>query len=343
MKNTGLLLLLATIIFAFTIFILMPVVSAECEVDYLSADDVGYKVEGASSTPYIPGEQINLSYHVYPSDTSQCEIGGDCGVSRYYDVYTTLEQSNITATILYVSGEKETRPVSSDVYEQFGNGKHLCFAVSDSTGIKKIKIGVSGYLPSTYSERLTVLRLDVSHADKGILPPVQLVAAENSENSTEDADEESRAMQQTSPIQQTNPTEIDNLDLSIEPYYVEANPGDTVNYTVTINWTPSEWRNSLRFCGTLSAAGFQKSFDFQSKPSEAPPIENEVPVTLPESIPPFNYSLNLTVNSGSQKASDETTLKVNSSTTAITPGFESTLAVIGLITGSLLFLTKKRR
>ncbi len=341
-------LVLTTIILAITTFMLP--VSADCEVGRLSAGDVDYKVAGVSdSAPYAPGEQMDLTYHIYPSasgsasDSSSYGIDGNCGISRYYDVYTTLEQSNVSATVTYTSGETETHPAPSDIYERFGNGLHLSFAIPDSGGVEEIKIEVSGYLPSTYSEKLTILSLDVSHAEKGILPPVQLVAVEELDNSTEDAGRGNSEASHFSSTQKGH-VEINNisdLTLSIEPSYAEARPGDTINYTVTINWTPTDWRSDLRFCGTLSAAGFRKSFDLQSvEPLKSPPIEKEVPVTLPENIPPLNYTVNLTINAGSLKANDETTLKVNSSTTAITTGFEAVLAVTALTAG--LFLIRKR-
>ncbi|MFP3909085.1 MAG: hypothetical protein ACLFVX_04420 [Archaeoglobaceae archaeon] len=345
-------LLFLTTIISLVIFVFVPLASADCEIGHLSAGDVYYRVEGASSTPYTPGEPIDLTYHIYPSNNSNSGIGGDCGTSRYYDVYTILEESNITATILYASGEKETRPVPTDTYERFGNGKHLCFA-PDSTGIKEIRIEVSGYLPSTYSDRLTILSLDVSHAEEDILPPVQLVAVEDLEDldqdqedpvtSTEDEAKQSSAIQSSLPEQRTSqaesPAEIENLSLSVEPSYVEAQPGDTVNFTVTLDWTPVEWRGDLVFCGTLSAAGLEKTFEFQPvRPSQDPPIENRIPITLPENIPPFNYSVNLTVNAGSQKSSDETQLKINSS--AVTPGFKAILTMTGLFSG--LFLVKRK-
>lgn len=312
-------------------------VYADCEVEHLSVDDVDYEIKGISDTPYKPGEEMKLAYYIYPSNP-RAELDGDCGASRYYDVYTTLEESKITATIDYESGREETRPIDSDVYEQFGNGKHLCFAVPDSSGVEEIEVELIGTLPSVYSNNLTVLSLDMSHADRGILPSIKLVG---SENPTE-AVEENTPSQTPISEQQLSSPEIENLSLSIEPAYVDAEPGDTVNYTVIVNWSPSDWRGDLRFCGTLSAAGFQKSFDFQPvRPSKSPPIENEVPVTLPESIPPFDYTVNLTVNAGPQKANDETELKVTSSTTTVTPGFESAVAITGLFAG--LYLVRRRR
>ena len=43
-----------------------------------------------------------------------------------------------------------------------------------------------------------------------------------------------------------NPPSLEDLSVSIHPKYAEANPGDTINYTVTIDWYPPEWRGDMK-------------------------------------------------------------------------------------------------
>jgi len=119
---------------------------------------------------------------------------------------------------------------------------------------------------------------------------------------------------------------LKDLSVSIHPKYVEAKPGDTIIYTVTIDWYPPEWRGDLNFHVVISAAGFKKEFKIQSsvRPETDPPITNQIPVPIPKNILPLTYKVKLIVEADGLKASDETELRV----TPETPGFGVAAAII---------------
>ncbi len=134
------------------------------------------------------------------------------------------------------------------------------------------------------------------------------------------------------------PKKLEKLSVSIHPKYVEAEPGESVNYTITIDWYPPEWRGEMTISAVISAAGFEKKFKLPSvTPATNPPITNEITIPIPENIPPLTYKLRLEVEAGSLKASDETELKIKLKT----PGFEILAGIIGITTA--LAVTRKIR
>ena len=132
--------------------------------------------------------------------------------------------------------------------------------------------------------------------------------------------------------------QLEKLSISIYPKETKARAGETVNYTVTVDWYPPEWRGDLQFSVTISAAGFEKSFKIEPsvRPSSNPPITNTIPVPIPENLLPLTYMVKLGVEADSLKASDETTLRISPST----PGFEAVVSVVAGV--SALVLRKAR-
>ncbi len=120
------------------------------------------------------------------------------------------------------------------------------------------------------------------------------------------------------------PAKLERLKLSIEPKYVEAKLGDTVNYTITLNWYPPEWRGDVVFRVMASSAGFEKEiFTSTAKPTTNPPVTRSIQVPI-GNLPPLTYKVKVVVEANSLKTSDETTLKVRPST----PGFEAVVAIL---------------
>ncbi len=129
------------------------------------------------------------------------------------------------------------------------------------------------------------------------------------------------------------PQKLEKLHVSIQPKYVEAKAGDVINYTITLDWYPPEWRGKMTISAVISAAGFEKRFELQSvTPSSNPPITNQISIPIPEEAPPLTYKARIEVMADSLKVSDETTLKITSGT----PGFEVVLAIAGLLVTTYL-------
>jgi len=123
------------------------------------------------------------------------------------------------------------------------------------------------------------------------------------------------------------PKKLEKLSVNVYPKYVETEPGKSINYTITIDWYPPEWRGEMTISAVISAAGFEKRFELPSvTPATNPPITNEITIPIPENIPPFTYKLRLEVEASSLKASDETELKVKPKT----PRFEILAGIIGI-------------
>ena len=134
----------------------------------------------------------------------------------------------------------------------------------------------------------------------------------------------------TTPI---SPSQLEELSVSIDPKYVEVKPGDTANYMLTVNWYPPEWRGELTISAVISAAGFEKRYGLPSIAlSSDPPITTQIPIPIPQAIPPFTYEVKVEVAADSLKASDEAVLKISQST----PGFEVLFAIVGLLTVAYL-------
>ena len=126
---------------------------------------------------------------------------------------------------------------------------------------------------------------------------------------------------------------LEDLSVSIHPKYAEAKPGDTINYTVTIDWYPPEWRGDMKISAVISAAGFEKRFELPPvTPGTSPPITNKITIPVPENVPPLACKLKLEVEAGSLSASDETELVIKLKET---PGFEALLGILAIIAVSL--------
>ncbi len=140
------------------------------------------------------------------------------------------------------------------------------------------------------------------------------------------------------PIPPTPPNPgLKRLNVSIYPKYAEARPGDTINYTVTIDWYPPEWKGDMKISAVISAAGFEKRFELPPvSPVSGPPLTTQIPVPIPSTIPPLTYKLKLEVVADSLRASDEAELKVK----AVTPGFE---VVSGILAGAAALALRRAR
>ena len=80
------------------------------------------------------------------------------------------------------------------------------------------------------------------------------------------------------------------LDVEIYPKYYEASPGEVINYEITLNWSPREWRGEVKAKVILEAAGFKKEWDLPSvEVNQDPPITVNIPVEIPHllTLPPL--------------------------------------------------------
>ncbi len=118
------------------------------------------------------------------------------------------------------------------------------------------------------------------------------------------------------------------LTLEISPSSITANPGDTINLKLRVDWEPKDWKGKADIRIVLSAAGFKKEYELPDVVLENPPIEEEFSYTLPADIPPLTYEAKVIVEAGNQKAEDSVQLKVEASGA---PGFEVVLGLVGLV------------
>jgi len=130
--------------------------------------------------------------------------------------------------------------------------------------------------------------------------------------------------------------ELEELKISIEPKFLEAKPGDIINYNITLDWSPSDWRKEMKITAVLTAAGFEKRYELpEVKPTSNPPITNQITFQVPD-VPPLTYKLRLEVEADSLKASDVTELRLKMQI----PGFEF---VAGFIAMSTVIAFRLRR
>jgi len=123
------------------------------------------------------------------------------------------------------------------------------------------------------------------------------------------------------------------LDVEIYPKYYEASPGEVINYEITLNWSPREWRGEVKAKVVLEAAGFKKEWDLPSvEVNQDPPITVNIPIEIPD-VPPLTYKLRLIVEAEGLKDEDYTELKIKS---IGIPGFESILAALALASAFIL-------
>ncbi|GEM_PF-2337915 len=133
------------------------------------------------------------------------------------------------------------------------------------------------------------------------------------------------------PYPTTQPSELKELTINVEPKTVKAKGGDTIKFRIKIDWKPEDWRGSIRFKIILSAGGFSKTFE--TPPLDIttnPPIEQEFPVTLPKNLPPMTYNVKIIATADGQTAEDKVTI------TYQTPGFEVILGAIAIASALLL-------
>ena len=124
------------------------------------------------------------------------------------------------------------------------------------------------------------------------------------------------------------------LNLSIHPKYVECKAGDSINYTLTIDWKPAELRGLAKITATLNATGFKKSYTFEIKAN--PPINKTITVKLPENLSSGKYLLRIDVSYGKLKASDTSTIEIIPQKS---PGF---VFVIGLLSMLLALVLRSK-
>jgi len=121
---------------------------------------------------YKPGERLELTYTIKPSTEGRATALDD----RYYDIYTTLKNSEIVADVTLTTGAGGTHPRPGDTYE-IVDGKRLLSIKIDDTGdigIYEIKIEVDGVIPDIderYKEE-SIFWVNVSDAEDDVLPPV---------------------------------------------------------------------------------------------------------------------------------------------------------------------------
>jgi len=133
-------------------------------------------------------------------------------------------------------------------------------------------------------------------------------------------------------------TEIEELEISIQPKYVEANPGESIEYTVVIDWYPPEWRGEMNISASIVAGGFEKKYSLKSLiPVSDPPIIQNVTISIPENLPPVTYKLKLEIEAESVRASEETELKI---TRSEIPGFGFLTALVAV---ALLMLRRRNQ
>ncbi|AIY90028.1 PGF-CTERM sorting domain-containing protein [Geoglobus acetivorans] len=130
------------------------------------------------------------------------------------------------------------------------------------------------------------------------------------------------------PAPSETPAPLQALTLEISPDSITANPGDTINLRLRVDWEPKDWRGKADVKIVLSAAGFKKEYELPDVILENPPIEEEFSYTLPADIPPLTYEAKVIVEAGGQKAEDGVQIKVGVSET---PGFEVVLGLAGLV------------
>ena len=130
-----------------------------------------------------------------------------------------------------------------------------------------------------------------------------------------------------------NATPLQSLTLEISPSGITANPGDTINLRLRVDWEPNDWKGKADVKIILSAAGFKKEYELPDVILENPPIEEEFSYTLPDNLPPLTYKATIVVEAGSQKAEDSVQIKVGASGA---PGFEVVLGVISLVGAMVL-------
>jgi len=137
----------------------------------------------------------------------------------------------------------------------------------------------------------------------------------------------------TPPITPPPVSPLEYLDVEIHPKYCEAGPGEVVNYAITLDWSPREWRGKVKAKVVLEAAGFKKEWDLPSvEVNQDPPITVNIPVKIPN-IPPLTYKLKLIVEAEGLRDEDYTELKVKA---LGIPGFELILATLALASAFIL-------
>jgi len=137
-------------------------------------------------------------------------------------------------------------------------------------------------------------------------------------------------MPTTTPTSTPTPTPTPTLEyLSIEifPKTASVKSGETINYTVKLDWTPKGWEGEMKVKVTVSALGFNRTYEYQIPVSKymEPPIETTIPVTIPENIPPLTSKCKMVVEAGGKTASDEVSLSVE------VPGFGVASTALGLL------------
>jgi len=129
---------------------------------------------------------------------------------------------------------------------------------------------------------------------------------------------------------------LENLSVEIVPENTTAKPGDTVTYKIKVEWSPETWKGTMDIDITITAFGFEKTFEYHSIPvTDVPPLVQEIPITIPDNAPPSVYTAKVTVKAGGQTATDEASLTLK------VPGFEALFAITGLLAAAYMVLKRR--
>ena len=135
------------------------------------------------------------------------------------------------------------------------------------------------------------------------------------------------------PVPKIKSSTLKYLDVEIYPKYCEASSGEVINYEITLDWSPCEWRGEVKAKVILEDAGFKKEWDLPPvEVNQDPPITVNIPVEIPN-VPPLTYKLRLIVEAEGLIDEDYTELKIKS---IGIPGFELILAALALASALLM-------
>ncbi len=162
----------------FLIILLLP--NAALALEKLTRSDFAEPViTGITKKYYIGGESLEIKYTIKPaSDELASKIDGEGNVYRYYHIYTILQQSSISATVVYKTGFTRKAPMlGTDTYEAYDSGKHLIIAISGAMeGLAAIDLEITGIMPSTVKrfEKTKIVWFNISDSEENALPPVEV-------------------------------------------------------------------------------------------------------------------------------------------------------------------------
>ena len=118
---------------------------------------------------YMPGESISFNFTIMPKTEDDAKIiGGTSGSPRLYEFNTSLNSPTIEVDISYVSGGGIVKTAK---------GNYFAVDVYGSEdGVSKIKVEVSGVVPSISARvsEIIALAVDIQDAEEGVIEPVKI-------------------------------------------------------------------------------------------------------------------------------------------------------------------------